>query len=130
AWGLGALSGSGFGGVLAEPASHYPSLFSESGLFARFPYLLPNMLGAGLALLSLPLVFLFLPETLPKGDTEERDLGKAPSPRFLAASSARGEGEPLEFVSSPTHRRRKSGSSVGRRGSKTDSDASLLVLGN
>lgn len=29
----------------------------------RFPYLLPNMVGASLALMGLPLVFLFLKET-------------------------------------------------------------------
>ena len=32
----------------------------------RFPYLLPNALGASWALLSMPLVLLFVPETLPK----------------------------------------------------------------
>lgn len=31
----------------------------------RFPYLLPNLVGAGLALCSTPLAFLFLSETLP-----------------------------------------------------------------
>lgn len=74
-----------------------------------------------------------LPPSSLSGVTIRRDLGwavPALSPRFSAASSARGEGEPLEFVSSPTHRRSKSGSSVGRRGSKTDSDSSLLVLDN
>lgn len=38
----------------------------------RFPYLLPNVLGASLALLSVPLVFFFLPETLSKGNIGER----------------------------------------------------------
>ncbi|CAM9851561.1 unnamed protein product, partial [Ectocarpus sp. 8 AP-2014] len=65
AWSLGALLGSGLCGVLAEPADRYPSIFTESGVFGRFPYLLPNLVGGGLALCSIPLVFLFLPETLP-----------------------------------------------------------------
>ncbi|CAM9718286.1 unnamed protein product, partial [Laminaria digitata] len=62
AWSVGLVIGSGLGGLLAEPAKHYPALFSESGLFGRFPYLLPNILGASLALIGLFLVF-FLVET-------------------------------------------------------------------
>lgn len=38
---------------------------------SRFPYLLPDVSGASLALLSLPLVLCFLPETVPKGSTDE-----------------------------------------------------------
>ncbi|CAM9442481.1 unnamed protein product, partial [Laminaria digitata] len=40
------------------------AVFPESGLFGRFPYLLPNVLGASLALIGLPLVYFFLEETL------------------------------------------------------------------
>lgn len=34
-WSLGALLGSGLGGVLAQPATTYPFIFSESGVFGR-----------------------------------------------------------------------------------------------
>lgn len=35
-WSLGVLGGSGLGGVLSEPAAHYPSVFSASGVFGRY----------------------------------------------------------------------------------------------
>ncbi|CAM9775793.1 unnamed protein product [Scytosiphon promiscuus] len=63
---IGLVIGPGLGGLLAEPATHYPTVFSETGLFGRqvsFPYLLPNMVGASLALTGLPMVFFFLKET-------------------------------------------------------------------
>lgn len=34
-WSLGVLTGSGLGGVLAQPATHYPRTFPESGVFGR-----------------------------------------------------------------------------------------------
>ncbi|CAM9128529.1 unnamed protein product, partial [Hapterophycus canaliculatus] len=70
---IGLVIGPGLGGLLAEPATHYPTVFSESGLFGRhvprcsfcslFPYLLPNLVGASIALMGLPMVFFFLKET-------------------------------------------------------------------
>eukprot|EP00752_Nemacystus_decipiens_P011395 g10122.t1 len=60
---VGLVVGPGLGGLLSEPAKHYSTVFSESGLFGRFPYLLPNIVGASLALTGLPLVFFFLKET-------------------------------------------------------------------
>ncbi|CAN0142038.1 unnamed protein product [Ascophyllum nodosum] len=64
-WSLGLVGGPGLGGLLSEPAKHYPRFFSESGLFGRFPYLLPNVVGACIALAGIPMVFFFLPETKP-----------------------------------------------------------------
>ncbi|CAM9131751.1 unnamed protein product, partial [Laminaria digitata] len=62
-WSVGLVLGSALGGLLAEPATHYPTMFSESGLFGRYPYLLPNVFGAALSLMGLPLVYFFLEET-------------------------------------------------------------------
>ncbi|CAN0218208.1 unnamed protein product [Hapterophycus canaliculatus] len=56
--------GSAMGGLLVQPVENYPSLFSASGLFGKFPFLIPNLVGAGSALLILPIVMLYLPETL------------------------------------------------------------------
>lgn len=39
----------------------------------RFPYLLPNLFGGGLSLLSLSLTLCFYPEPLPKADTDTID---------------------------------------------------------
>ncbi|CAN0421305.1 unnamed protein product, partial [Ascophyllum nodosum] len=61
AWSLGLVVGPGLGGILAEPAIHFPSVFSESGIFGRFPFLLPNLAVAGISLLTVPLVLLFVP---------------------------------------------------------------------
>lgn len=36
AWSLALVVGPGVGGILAEPAIHYPSTFSESGIFGRY----------------------------------------------------------------------------------------------
>ncbi|CAM9177422.1 unnamed protein product [Scytosiphon promiscuus] len=55
--------GTGIGGLLAQPALHYPSVFSASGIFGRLPFLLPNFVGAVMSLLALVLVVCFLPET-------------------------------------------------------------------
>lgn len=35
-WSFGLVIGPAFGGLLAQPATHYPTVFSESGLFGRF----------------------------------------------------------------------------------------------
>ncbi|CAB1097986.1 unnamed protein product [Ectocarpus sp. CCAP 1310/34] len=68
--------GSAMGGLLAQPVDHYPSVFSATGLFgrffswtphshipSRFPFLLPNLVGMGAALLLLPTVIAYVPET-------------------------------------------------------------------
>ncbi|CAB1097632.1 unnamed protein product [Ectocarpus sp. CCAP 1310/34] len=62
----GAISmviGTGIGGLLVQPALHYPTLFSPTGLFARYPFLLPNLVGAVLSVFALVLVIFYLPET-------------------------------------------------------------------
>ncbi|CAM9212872.1 unnamed protein product [Ectocarpus sp. 12 AP-2014] len=61
--GVGLVMGTAVGGLLAQPASTYPAVFSASGVFARYPFLLPNLVGAGFALVMLALVVVFLPET-------------------------------------------------------------------
>ena len=35
AWSLGAVLGPGVGGMLAQPADHYPGTFSQDGMFGR-----------------------------------------------------------------------------------------------
>ncbi|CAM9674916.1 unnamed protein product [Ectocarpus sp. 6 AP-2014] len=57
------IFGTGIGGLLAQPALHYPGFFSATGLFGRFPFLLPNLVGAVMSVLTLILVVFFLPET-------------------------------------------------------------------
>ncbi|CAM9633813.1 unnamed protein product, partial [Hapterophycus canaliculatus] len=60
--GFGIVIGTAVGGLLAMPASNYPNVFSATGIFAQYPFLLPNLFGACLAVLVLPLVVFYLPE--------------------------------------------------------------------
>eukprot|EP00904_Undaria_pinnatifida_P010345 jgi/Undpi1/6440/HiC_scaffold_20.g08921.m1 len=61
---IGTIIGPVMGGLLAQPAVLYPSTFSSTGVFARYPFLLPNLAVAFLAFTFLPFVMYHLPETL------------------------------------------------------------------
>ncbi|CAB1117719.1 unnamed protein product [Ectocarpus sp. CCAP 1310/34] len=94
---FGLVIGPAFGGLLAQPATHYPNVFSESGLFGRYPYLLPNVVGASIAFSGLPMVFFFLKETLNLDDgrsvTDSRvgfDLVATPEPSTLLETQDSG----------------------------------------
>ncbi|CAN0223141.1 unnamed protein product [Pylaiella littoralis] len=86
-WSFGLVIGPAFGGLLAQPVQHFPAIFSESGPFGRFPYLLPNIVGASIALSGLPMVFFFLKETsqLDNGGNGSRD-GFKPLPTTESSS--------------------------------------------
>lgn len=64
-WSLGAIAGSSLGGFTAQPAKYYPQLFSQDGIFGRFPYLLPNFIAVAVILVAMVLGLLFLKETNP-----------------------------------------------------------------
>lgn len=64
-WSIGAIAGPALGGCFAEPAKTFPNLFSTSGVFGRFPYLLPNVICAAILLFAVVLGFLLLNETHP-----------------------------------------------------------------
>ena len=53
------------GGLLARPCDLYPNLFKNNSLFQIFPYLLPNLVISIFGLISLLVVVIYLPETLP-----------------------------------------------------------------
>lgn len=57
--------GPAIGGYFAEPANNFPSIFASNGLFASFPYLLPNLLCASLLFASIVAAYFFLLETHP-----------------------------------------------------------------
>eukprot|EP00903_Cladosiphon_okamuranus_P012516 g11720.t1 len=61
---VGIVFGSALGGALAQPAEHFPGVFSATGLLGAFPFILPSLFGASVALLVLILVVLFVPETV------------------------------------------------------------------
>ncbi|KAJ5577812.1 uncharacterized protein N7459_006776 [Penicillium hispanicum] len=64
-WSIGTIIGPAIGGLLARPSEGFPTLFPPSGLFGRFPYLLPNLVCSVLLLLSIIGSWLFLQETHP-----------------------------------------------------------------
>lgn len=53
------------GGYFAEPADNFPSFFSSTGIFAKFPYLLPNLLCTGLLVVAIVAGYFLLDETHP-----------------------------------------------------------------
>ena len=76
-WGLGFLVSPALAGALAEPVRQYPdwtwwpkeedhhrAVFVVKSVLERFPFLLPNILGAVLCLVSALLFALFVDETL------------------------------------------------------------------
>jgi len=63
-WSLGMVFGPMLGGLLANPAKLYPDTFGGIGIFEEFPYLLPNLVTAGMGIAACGLVYVFLPETL------------------------------------------------------------------
>ncbi|MCJ1285627.1 hypothetical protein MMC26_004968 [Xylographa opegraphella] len=64
-WSIGTILGPCAGGFLSNPHETYPALFSESGIFAQFPYLLPNLVCAALLLMSIIVGLFMLEETHP-----------------------------------------------------------------
>lgn len=64
-WSLGTIIGPAIGGFFANPTASLPSLFSQSGLFGVFPYLLPNLICAILLLMSIVFGYFLLVETHP-----------------------------------------------------------------
>lgn len=76
------------GGYFSEPAHNFPSVFSPTGLFAKFPYLLPNIICASLLLLSIIMAYFLLDEThpdkQPRGFFEQYDAAVAETPLLPA----------------------------------------------
>ncbi|ORY12824.1 major facilitator superfamily domain-containing protein [Clohesyomyces aquaticus] len=73
-WCLGTIIGSGLGGLLAQPATNYPSLFKGT-IFDAYPYLLPNLVCTSVVGFGLTVGILFLEETH-EDKKENRDRGR------------------------------------------------------
>jgi len=64
-WSIGTIIGPAIGGTFSDPTSSFPNTFAKDGIFGRYPYLLPNLICAGLLLVSIIGGFFFLEETHP-----------------------------------------------------------------
>ncbi|EMT71228.1 hypothetical protein FOC4_g10009727 [Fusarium odoratissimum] len=82
-WTLGGIIGSAMGGFLAQPAKFYPSIFSEDGLFGRYPYLLPNLVSVAVVAIAVIQGLFLLEETLVKPGSEGENRSR---PRFAESS--------------------------------------------
>ncbi|EGC33731.1 hypothetical protein DICPUDRAFT_88644 [Dictyostelium purpureum] len=63
-WGLGAILGPTLGGLLADPVKNYPSVFGNSKLLIKHPYILPNILIAIITSIGCAFTYFFMNETL------------------------------------------------------------------
>eukprot|EP00282_Hemiselmis_andersenii_P029024 CAMPEP_0169454446 /NCGR_PEP_ID=MMETSP1042-20121227/15282_1 /TAXON_ID=464988 /ORGANISM="Hemiselmis andersenii, Strain CCMP1180" /LENGTH=220 /DNA_ID=CAMNT_0009566519 /DNA_START=78 /DNA_END=737 /DNA_ORIENTATION=- len=61
-WGVGSILGPGISGLLSEPATHMPRYFSQDGLFAHYPYLLPCMVMSLIPYAGMTLGYFWLVE--------------------------------------------------------------------
>ncbi|KAL2135738.1 hypothetical protein VTI74DRAFT_7108 [Chaetomium olivicolor] len=82
-WSVGTIIGPMIGGLFADPHESYPHLVPKGSLFDRFPYLLPNLICAGMLLMSILLGYFLLEETHP--DMQPRVL--LPDDTFLSENT-------------------------------------------
>ena len=91
-WSIGTIIGPALGGTFARPAISMPSLFSPIGIFAHFPYLLPNLLCAAILVISILFGYFFLIETHPDMQSwstqEDLDHTTAQTPLMTAGPTA------------------------------------------
>lgn len=89
-WSVGTILGPSIGGYFATPVDNFPGTFAPDGLFGKFPYLLPNLICAGLMSISIIAGWLCLEETHPDkqpSSTESSRQDTEPFRHFRADSS-------------------------------------------
>ena len=98
-WSIGTIIGPAIGGTFARPSMSMPSVFSPNGLYAQFPYLLPNLICAIFLLISILFGYFFLVETHPDmqpwSTQEELDNTTAETPLLATAGATANSGVDL-----------------------------------
>ena len=101
-WSIGTIIGPAIGGTFANPSKSLPSLFSPNGVFAKFPFLLPNLICAALLMVSIIFGYFFLIETHPDlqpwSTQEELDNSTAETP-LLATAGATANADGVDLRS-------------------------------
>ena len=91
-WSIGTIIGPAIGGTFTRPAISMPSVFSPTGIFAHFPYLLPNLICAAILLISILFGYCCLVETHPDlqpwSTQEELDNSTVETPLITAGATA------------------------------------------
>ena len=98
-WSIGTIIGPAIGGTLAKPAESMPSVFSPDGIFAAFPYLLPNLICAALLLISILAGYFLLVETHPDmqpwSTPDELEHTDAETPLMMTSGGMANDGADL-----------------------------------
>jgi hypothetical protein len=89
-WSVGTILGPAIGGYFAMPVENFPGAVHPDGLFGKFPFLLPNLICAGLMGISIIAGWLCLEETHPDKQpwSAPTDEDQPPLRHFRADSSA------------------------------------------
>lgn len=134
-WSVGTIIGPSIGGLFSEPAKNFPGHFSPNGIFAKFPYLLPNLICSALMVTSIIAAWIFMAETHPdKQPSRALDVPHRPSmstgrPLFPAQPTSTGAGANIEHESYGTFNHIEESAveedwNVTADGTSRDSDAS------
>ncbi|KAJ1758488.1 hypothetical protein LPJ69_004061, partial [Coemansia sp. RSA 1752] len=98
-WNIGVVAGSAIGGLLADPANQYPSIFGRFDILRTYPYLLPCLVGSLTTAMGLFVGLFKLKETLviepavPDVVTQEASI--ATETTHLVSTAPQQNGEPL-----------------------------------
>lgn len=102
-WSIGTIMGPAIGGSLSKPAESMPSIFSPNGIFATFPFLLPNLVCAALLLISILAGYFLLAETHPDmqpwSTPDELETTEAETPLVMTSGAMANDGVDLRAES-------------------------------
>lgn len=101
---VGIFIGPIIGGVLADPAQQYPSLFAGSSFFLRYPYSLPGFVVGAISATTALLSVFFLKETLktsPKHVQGEEFSPSGGASDFRSGASSARQRTILQLLSAP-----------------------------
>eukprot|EP01135_Chromosphaera_perkinsii_P010540 Nk52_evm50s2152 gene=Nk52_evmTU50s2152 len=113
--GVGLVFGPAMGGLLAKPAEKFPWLFGKDSIFAVFPYLLPCLVGACVAFVTLFIALFYLPETLMWHEREQERKSSSKIQKYskLASEPGEGSGEEEDSLISSANEEESSSVCVG-----------------